>query len=379
MAIGSVTIVKVDGMQGNFNEVERVFLYLGKIADPDLAGQIIPIGGNTDLDQALGAGESELKTQIAAARQNVQSDQFACYAVGVPTDQDWKEVLYAALDKPADLNIEAVVLCTPLESKLEVQECMAAASEVLARFAKFIAVIGCVTGIDKSSETWGSYITRISALVDGVAAERVCVVPLLHGNDLGCVAGRLCNPAVSVADSPMRVATGALVGLGVSEDDIEPVDSAGAPLTMTTISALADARFSVCQWYAGYDGTYWADMATLAAEGSDYAVYENLRVVDYCARRVRILAIARIADRRLNNTAQSISANETCFMRPLREASRTVVLNGVELPAMIQPPQDGDITITWISRTEVSIAISARPYNCPKKITVYMGLDLSNA
>ena len=54
MAIGSVTIVKVDGMQGNFNEVERVFLYLGKIADPDLAGQIIPIGGNTDLDQALG-------------------------------------------------------------------------------------------------------------------------------------------------------------------------------------------------------------------------------------------------------------------------------------------------------------------------------------
>ena len=94
---------------------------------------------------------------------------------------------------------------------------------------------------------------------------------------------------------------------------------------------------------------------------------------------MRILAIARIADRRLNNTAQSISANETYFMRPLREASRTVVLNGVELPAMIQPPQDGDISITWISRTEVSIAISARPYNCPKKITVYMGLDLSNA
>ncbi|MGF0034837.1 DUF2586 domain-containing protein [Victivallis vadensis] len=379
MAIGSVTIVKVDGMQGNFNEVERVFLYLGKIADPDRAAEIIPIAGNSDLDQLLGPGESELKTQIAAARQNSRNDRFACYAVGVPEDQDWKEVLYAALDKPADLNIEAVVLCTPLESKLEIQACMSAASEVLARFSKFITVIGCVTGIDKAKETWGAYITRVSALVDGVDGERVCIVPQLHGNDLGCVAGRLCDPAVSIADSPMRVATGALIGLGVADADVEPVDSAGAPLTMTTIEALAGKRFCVAQWYAGYTGVYWADMVTLAPEGSDYNVYENLRVVDYCARRVRSLAIGRIADRRLNSTNQSISANQTYFMRPLREASQSTVLNEVELPAMIQPPEAGDVTISWTSRTEVSIAVSVRPYNCPKKITVYMGLDLSNA
>lgn len=374
MGIGSVDIVKVDNNQGNFKEVERVFLYLGKIADPDLAGEIIPIGGASDLDEALGAGESELKTQIAAARQNARSENFAAYAIGTGDGQDWKETLYAALDKPADLNIEAVVLCTPFESKAEVTAAYAAASEVLSRFAKFIAVIGCCTGIDAETETWGTYATRIAALTDGVAAERVCIVPLLHGNDLGCVAGRLCDPGVSIADSPMRVATGALIGLGDS-----PVDKNGSPLIMATIQALAGKRFCVPQWYSGYDGIYWADMATLAAEGSDYDVYENLRVVDYCARRVRTLAIARIADRRLNNTSESVAVNETYFMRPLIDASRSVLMGGVELPAMIQPPDDGDITITWISRTEVSIAIMARPYNCPKKIKVYLGLDLSNS
>lgn len=374
MAIGKVTVVKTDGMQGSFAEAERVFLYMGKIGDPDLAGEVIAIGGASDLDEVLGAGESDLKTQITAARQNARSENWVCYAYGLADGTDWKEVLYTLLDKPSDLNIEAVVLCTPFESKAEVTAAYAAASEVLSRFAKFITVIGCCSGIDAETETWGTYVTRISALADGVAAERVCIVPLLHGNDLGCVAGRLCDPGVSIADSPMRVATGALVGLGDA-----PEDKNGAALVMATIEQLSGKRFCVPQWYPGYDGVYWADMMTLAAEASDFQVWENLRVLDYCARRVRILAIARIADRRLNNTAQSISANQTYFMRPLLEASHPIQMGKTELPAMIQPPKDGDITITWTSRTEVAIAITARPYHCPKKITVYLGLDLSNS
>lgn len=373
MAIGKVTIVKTDGMQGSFKDAERVFLYLGKIGDPELAGNVVAIGGASDLDKLLGSGESELKTQITAARQNAQSENWVCYAFGIAEETDWKETLYTLLDKPSDLNVEAVVLCTPFESKEEVTAAMSVASEVLSRFAKFITVIGCCSGIDAETETWGTYSSRISGLIDGVSAERVCIVPLLHGNDLGCVCGRLCNPTVSIADSPMRVATGALIGLGEA-----PVDTEANPLVMATIQELSGKRFCVPQWYPGYDGFYWADMMTLAAEASDFQVWENLRVIDYCARRVRILAIARIADRRLNNTPQSISANETYFMRPLLEASHPIQMGNVELPAMIQPPTDGDISITWTSRTEVSIAITARPYNCPKSITVYLGLDLSN-
>ena len=122
---------------------------------------------------------------------------------------------------------------------------------------------------------------------------------------------------------------------------------------------------------------YWADHAMLDAEGGDYQVYENIRVMDYLSRQVRVLAIGRIADRRLNSTSQSISANTTYFMRPLRAAARTITIGGIEQPSMIQPPDDNAISITWTSQTEVAIAITAKPYNCPKSITVFMGLDLS--
>ncbi len=99
--------------------------------------------------------------------------------------------------------------------------------------------------------------------------------------------------------------------------------------------------------------------------------------MDYLARRVRILTISRIADRRLNSTAQSISANKTYFLRPLREASQSTLIAGEEMPAMIKSPNDDSIDIQWPTNTSVAVAITARPYNCPKDITVYLGLDLS--
>lgn len=372
MGVGSVTIVQVNNNQGAFTEVERVFLFVGKIGDAAKEGTVIPISAASNLDTLLGSAASELKTQITAARQNARSDNWVCYAIGIdPETDDWKEVVYAALDKPSDLNVEAIVLCSPVVSKAEVEACQVVAVECLARYAKFVCVFAAVGGIE-ATESWGDYIARIGALVDNVAAPRVSLVPLLHDNDLGVVAGRLCDPAVTVADSPMRVATGALVGLGA-----DPVDKDNAPLNSATVKTLATARFSVAQWYTGYDGMYWADHAMLDAEGGDYQVYENIRVIDYLSRRVRILAIARIADRRLNSTPASIAANATYFMRPLREAARSITIGGIEQPAMIEPPADGDIAFTWTSQTEVAIAITAKPYNCPKKITVYLGLDLS--
>ena len=66
-------------------------------------------------------------------------------------------------------------------------------------------------------------------------------------------------------------------------------------------------------------------------------------------------------------------------MRPLREAARPVPMGSTEIAATIMPPEDGDIGITWQSKTHVVITVSARPYHCPKKITAYIGLDLSNS
>ena len=378
MSIGQVTIVQVDNMQGDFSKVERLFLYVGRSAEETIRGQIIPVSVQSDLDDIFGEADSELKTQLEAAKNNSRNINWGAYAISINPDaaedpDDWRDVVRVALDAPNDLNIETVALCTPVASKAEVEACYTFAMEILTTFAKFISIHAAVAGIDPETQSWAEYLAAVGALVDGVAAERVCLVPQLHGNNLGAGDGRLCDPGVTLADSPMRTATGPVIGLGDA-----PVDKDDAPLTMAIIKTLADARFCVPQWYTGYDGIYWADMMTLAAEGSDLDVYENLRVMDYLARRVRIRSINRVADRRLNSTAQSISANKTYFMRPLREASHPVILNGEEHPGMIKPPGDNGIDIQWPTKTSVKIAITARPYNCPKDITVYLGLDLSN-
>lgn len=372
MGVGSVTVVLVNNNQGGFTEVERTFLFIGKAANAANLHKVLAISAQTDLDVVLGAEASDLKTQLEAARQNAASDNWGAYALPFdPAVDDWTELLDAALEKPNDLKIEAVALCEPVMTAAEVTAANAAMYDALSKYAKYLTCHLTVSGIG-ATESWPDYATRVKAVITGIAATRVAVVPQLHGNNLGVVCGRLCNPAVTIADTPMRVATGALIGLGP-----DPVDKDGVPLTMADIKDLAQARFSVPQWYNGYNGLFWADHALLDNDGGDFQVYEHLRVLDYLARRVRILAIARVADRRLNNTPKSIATNGTYFMRPLREASRSIMIGGEEFPAMIQPPEDGDIEIIWTTNSDVSIAITAAPYTCPKRITVYLALDLN--
>ena len=65
-------------------------------------------------------------------------------------------------------------------------------------------------------------------------------------------------------------------------------------------------------------------------------------------------------------------------MRPLREMSKSTAILGVTFPGEIEPPQDGDIVISWTTKTAVDIYMAVRPYNCPKKITCNILLDLTN-
>ncbi|MFM9745969.1 DUF2586 family protein, partial [Streptomyces brasiliscabiei] len=80
-------------------------------------------------------------------------------------------------------------------------------------------------------------------LTDGVVGERVAVIPLLFGDELGGVTGRLCKSSVTIADSPMRVLTGAMSLMPL------PNDKAGKPLTNSTTAALDAQRFSCTQFY----------------------------------------------------------------------------------------------------------------------------------
>lgn len=124
-----------------------------------------------------------------------------------------------------------------------------------------------------------------------MAEPGIQLTPRLWGNEPGVLAGRLCSRKVTIADSPARVATGALVEMGSTA---LPVDGTGVQLELATLQALEALRFSVPMWYPDYDGMYWSDGRTLDVEGGDYQAVENLRVVDKVARRVRLRRLPRL-------------------------------------------------------------------------------------
>lgn len=368
MALGKVTVNNLNLMQGSFAEIERKTLFLGiGNAAPD-ALSLVALNAQSDLDEILGNTATALKTQVAAAQAN-GGENWEAWAVPMTPADDWRDLLDLAMQS---VSPELVAVCTPVVDSADVQAAFAKAESVRTTLGRRIAILLASRGIDEETETWGDYLAQQAAIVEPVNAYRVCVVPLLHGNNLGVLAGRLCNRAVSIADSPMRVATGPVLSLGAI-----PSDSAGVLLDNAMLSSLDALRLSVPQTYPDYPGTFWGDGNLLDAEGGDYQVIEHLRVVDKAARAVRVLAIARIADRQLNSTPVSISSNKTYFSRPLREMSRGVTVGGTFFPAEIQPPKDDAIEIQWPTNSKVEVYLRVAPYNSPKEIVANIALDLN--
>lgn len=367
MATGKVQVNNLNLGQGETTEIERHLLFIGNAANAAEESQLFSVSAQSDLETMF--ADSTLRKQLIAAQLNAGQN----WTAGVYPLADG-ETISEAIDHANEVqSFEGVVIC-------EVQSTQQAITDIYNKIYGLTAGLGrwnfgliAVPGIDAATQTWAQYEAAMAALQDGIAAERVVLVPQLHGNNIGVLAGRLCDRSVSVADSPMRVATGAVKGLGSA-----PVDSAAVPLQLANIETLATNRMSVPQWYPDYDGIYWADGITLDAEGGDYQVIENLRVVHKASRQIRLLAIKRIANRVLNSTPNSIAVNQSYFMKPLRQMSKSTTINGIQFPGEAEPPQEGDITITWTSKTTVVISVTIRPYNSPKSITVNIALDLSN-
>lgn len=409
MALGKVSVHNLNLGQGPVTEIERYFLFIGPA--PANVGELVALNTQSDLDVELGVDASDLKTQIAAAQLN-GGDRWACMAAPIAPDGDWAEALDQA--QQAGISVEGVIITTPVTTGAELTAMQDKATEITSVYGRRVFFMAASRGIDISDpppplktaaaskdpdtavkgartspktvqttegetpvthipEDWSTYLTAQRAITAGVAAQRVMVVPQLHGNDQGVLAGRLANAIVSVADSPMRVASGPLQGLGPV-----PVDAAGVPLPGSVRSELDKARFSVSQTYPDYPGVFWADGNTLDAPGSDFQVIEYLRIVDKASRRIQVLLIQRVADRRLNNTPNSMATATQAFMTPLREMARSVTVNGQVQPGDIESPNDGDVTIFWKSKTAVEIYFTVTPYNCPKDLTAYIALDLSN-
>ncbi|WP_273974625.1 DUF2586 domain-containing protein, partial [Serratia ureilytica] len=255
------------------------------------------------------------------AKLNAGQNWFAYVHVLAEADaaKNWPAAVLAA---QRVASVEGIVNLVPATLDV-VKQAQSLRAEIIAKFGRWQWFILSVESLQKG-EGWAEYVGRINDLQKGVAEPAIQLVPRLWGNEPGVLAGRLCNRAVTIADSPARVATGALVEMGSTST---PVDGSGEVLELATLQALEANRFSVPMWYPDYDGLYWSDGRTLDVEGGDFQAIESLRVADKAARRVRLLAIPKIADRSLNSTPTSIAAHQQYFAKTLREMARSTQIN----------------------------------------------------
>ncbi|EEI4447843.1 DUF2586 family protein [Salmonella enterica] len=372
MTFPQVTINQLNNRSGGKREIARTLLMVGEHTK---AITPTPVTEQTDLDALLGVKDSPLRSNVQAFLDNAGQNAMIWLAtVQTPPSagqtQTWADVV---ADAQATVSAEGVVVVRPDATADDINKAQQLRSELNNTFQRWtwfiLAVRGCGTG-----EKWAEYVTTMTSLQKDIAAYAVQLTPMLFGNEPGMLAGRLCNPSVTIADSPARVATGALVNMGRSD---KPQDSDKRELDIATIKALNRARFSVPTWYPDYEGYYWADGVTLDVDGGDYQSIEYLRVADEMARQVRLLAIPKIANRSLNSTPASVAAHQQLFAKPMRDGAKSLKINGTVFPGLCMSPRDGDVQISWPEKDKVQIAIVVRPYNCPKDITISIMLDES--
>ncbi|HDL7480996.1 TPA: DUF2586 family protein [Yersinia enterocolitica] len=381
----TVTLNQLNQRQGRINEVERTVLFIGSAAaDSDNPGDLIALDSQSDITVVLADADSALRENVRAAQLN-GGQNWQAYAIILPVDAQPGDDMLAILSAQQLLSVEGVVCTIPItdvsSGRTKINLYAALRAELANKYGRWVWSMLTVIGPQKQNEvaegmSWSAYQAFMAELETGIAAESVQLVPALWGNEAGVLAGRLCHRSVTVADSPARVKTGALIGLGIDSADM-PVDKNGVEVTLAHLRALHDLRYSVPMWYPDYEGMYWSDGRTLDVIGGDYQKIENVRVVDKVSRRVRIQAIAKIADRSMNSTPSSIAAHQTYFARTMRAMSHSFQINAETFPGEVKSPQSGDVGISWSDSETVSIYIVVRPYGSAKTIQVGIMLDES--
>ena len=363
MAQGKVSVAAIQTGSGATKEVERTVLVIG--AAPANNGAIQAINAQSDFDSLFGDADSPLKTQLKAWQRN-GDDLVSGFAISHGEGDNILALIDKAMEQ--DISPEIIAICTPVTGKAEVESYQAKNLEILSKYARYVRTLVAAPGLD-GTQTWSELVTALNPLVDGVVGDRVAVVPLLIGDELGGVLGRLCKRSVTIADSPMRTKTGAMPLM------LAPEDSAGEPLTNATTAALDALRFSCVQFYPDFDGTYFGDVNMLDAEGGDFQKIERGRIVDMAARQVRIKAIYEIKNRQLNNSPTGIAYGIRKLGKPLLDMSKSVNIGADKFPGLIDAPKEDSISLTFMNETTVNVVLKVKPIESPNTITVGIMLD----
>lgn len=363
MAQGKVTVAAIQTGSGATKQVERSVLFIGQASENN--GKILSINAQSDFDVEFGAADSPLKTQVKAWQRN-GDDLVSGYAIPHSAGDNVMALIDKAMDQ--DVSPEIIVICTPVTGKAEIESYQAKALEILSSLARRVRILIAAPGLT-AEQNWPDLVTSLQPLTDGVVATQVAVIPLLFGDELGAVTGRLCKRSVTIADSPMRVLTGAMSLMPL------PNDAAGNPLTNSTTAALDALRFSCTQFYPDFDGTYFGDVNMLDAEGGDFQQIESGRIVDMAARAVRIIGIQQIKNRRLNNSTSGTEFGKRVMGKPLREMARSINIGADKFPGLIDPPKDDSISITWLNKKTIQVMLKVKPIDSPSTIIVGIMLD----
>ena len=380
----SVTINQLNQRQGRIDEIERTVLFIGNGSESAL----VALNSQSDIDSELSQADKTLRDHLLAAQQNA-GQNWQAFAITLPTiepdeeeapDTSFDTWVQAIIDAQDLISVEGCVVLTNFiennRARTAINQFAALRETLISRFGRWVWFILTVGSPHDTlfKRTWETYLADLATISNGIAAPSVMLVPTLWGNDAGVLAGRLCRRDVTVADSPARVKTGALIGLGADSADL-PTDKDGVEITLAQLQAMHDLRYSVPMWYPDYEGLYWADGNTLEVKGGDYPVIEYVRIADKAARRVRKRAIAKIADRSMNSTPSSMAAHQLYFSAPLRDMSKSSQIQGITFPGEIEPPKDDAISIQWTDKETVNVYMVIKPYASPKQITVGIILD----
>lgn len=366
MAQGKVGVFAEQTGNGATKEVERTPLFIG-VGNANI-GSVQAIDSESDFATLFGA-DQPLTNQLEAWKRNADDLAFG-YAVAINDADNIFEIIDKALDE--NVNPEFIVVCKPVTGKADVEAYENKVLSIKAEHALYLRILVAAPGIDNdqtNGQTWAEYTAALTPITDNIAAQHTAVVPLMHGDELGAVVGRLCKFAVTIADSPMRVATGPIALMPL------PTDKDGKPLTNATTKALDAKRFSCPQWYKGFDGTYFGDVNLLDAEGGDFQRIEDGRVADKAARQVRIRALYQIRNRQFNDTPTGIEFGKRQLIKPLRAMAKSITLGDQKFPGEIKEPNLNDIGLSFIDQDTVRVAMKIKPFNSPRTILVGIILD----
>src|SRR5690554_2530048 len=206
MAQGTVITNNLNLAQGETSAVERKALFVFPTNSASgLAGSFSIVNAQSDLEEVLSGSEYAIPVMLAAQLNGGENWEAAVmyHSMGAEGPVELEQLVDSVLDVyPAEFVCHVWSPRTAFDTDIKPHIERWQAFAELQRTSKARRIIVLLEmpgdpwvsqGGGDDKETWDDYLTRMNAAQDGVAAYRVALVPALHQNDLGALAGRLCN------------------------------------------------------------------------------------------------------------------------------------------------------------------------------------------